>query len=1003
MQMNSPLTPDRSTSQQVVLFPPDRGIGVLAVAPPYPLGHKPQSDGALGINIAMVHSDLDGLLCYILAYLNMAIGDQIRIFIETRDLPVAEFTVTDAHFDVDGQAKNIPFYISAEDLESRFTPLKNENKDFWYTVERVSGNGTDQSPPIPMFYKYPAPGEADTDGGKPFNQGLMLAQASESVIDKTVINDGMFVTVLEYFNQSIGDVVVLAFGSLRLKSIVTELGDIVFELTPELLETLAPTNSLVVRWLVFDVVENSSGWSDSLLLTYKPGIVLLTAPIFEQADADNVVNHDWLVGGPMSILVTGVFSANDVVTLTLNGVTQSGVQVTDNYSQTLIGSSRTLAFPIENERVRNLIRGSLRATYKLTRAGKAQQSKPADITISGSSLPLGSPLVEPLVDGKLPVDTATASVTVAPYWPLKKGADVKLHWQTTDMDGTLARFTFGRTVTDPTEKIVFQISKEYIERYASTPLTVQNTITNPGEVEVFSELTELMIGDAVQIVLPPPFPVQPATVLIDPLAALSSLRVKYPAAVAKDRARLILRQLPGGIKPFPLTPLDSNNEADFVLNRPLMVTFQGKTAAFSWNLNRNGKKIASSAAVEISFLPIADEDARFPTPRITGVSGVVEVKKLTSKNTLVVNSWTGQAPGQAQFLWFEGTDESGVAVRYDVLKGELTGTTFGLAAGLPLEWLQRLKDGTSLRIFFDVRFWGNSKPLAFPRQTYQVESLVELQPVITSIMNSANVDIPHGDTTIDTTVTVEGTASIEQPIEILVNGDSKIELTTKADGSFSTPVSGFAFDVRTDIQIRALYGNNLTSPVRSFIVRRALQINSAAMALHGYRVYTGWPTTGLDFIGNTEIRTAAYGVPPISYVSSNPGVASVDGNGKVTGVRNGSAFITVQDRFSRLTYSVSVRNVFTLAIHGAPMGYGEAINWMNSVPGSIPLTAAISAMQRVYGGDYYWPLNSGGIYGMCDYIGCASYHGAIYQVKNGGYVCVHISYIKYWPWCLRPY
>ncbi|WP_208671796.1 hypothetical protein [Pseudomonas arsenicoxydans] len=95
--MNSPMTNADSTSNGELVFPPVPGIGVLAVAPPYPPGYKPQSDGALGVNINMVHGDRDGLLVYILAYLNMAVGDYIRVYIETKNAPVAAFSVTEAH------------------------------------------------------------------------------------------------------------------------------------------------------------------------------------------------------------------------------------------------------------------------------------------------------------------------------------------------------------------------------------------------------------------------------------------------------------------------------------------------------------------------------------------------------------------------------------------------------------------------------------------------------------------------------------------------------------------------------------------------------------------------------------------------------------------------------------------------------------------------------------------------------------------------------------------
>lgn len=594
--MNSPITNAApASSGQVVVFPPDRGIGVLAVAPPYPVGFKPQNDGALGININMVHGDRDGLLVYILAYLNMAIGDNIKVYIETKNAPVAEFPVTEAHFDAEGKAKNIPFYISAQDMEARFLPLQPENKDFWFEVLRVSGNGTEQSPPVPMFYKYPAPGEADTDGGKPFNQGLKLPIASESVVDQTVIDDGMFVTVPEYFNQSIDDVVVLAFGSLLLEFTVTELGDIVFELTPEMLATLAPTNSLVVRWEVFDVVENASGWSDALMLTFKPGMVLLAAPIFEPADPDNVVNHDGLAGDAMVILVTGVFAVNDLIELTLEGLTRGGDPVTHTFKVMLVAAGRTVNFPVLNEWVRNLIGGSARASYTLTKTGKTQPSKPADATFTGTSLPLGLPIVDPLVDNKLPVDTVAATVQVAEYWPLKKGAIVRLNWQTTDQDGIKALFIFQQVVTDPTQPVIFQVPAYYIAPYASTPLVVQCTVTNPGEVEVFSQLLQLMFGDAAQIVLEPPFLVAPAKNPIESSLYPEGVKVRVEHLTAQegDEARLeALNALPGTPE-FATVKLNQNKRANFTLSPELLKAHQGRRLRLCWVLISKGVKTPS--------------------------------------------------------------------------------------------------------------------------------------------------------------------------------------------------------------------------------------------------------------------------------------------------------------------------------------------------------------------------------------------------------------------------
>jgi hypothetical protein len=697
--MNSPMiNADPASTGQVVVFPPEPGIGVLAVAPPLPVGFKPQNDGALGININMVHGDRDGLLVYILAYLNMAIGDYITVYIETTNAPVAAFPVTEAHFDAGGEAKNIPFYISAKDMEARFAPLQSQNKDFWFKVQRVSGN-PEESPRASMLYKYPGGGEADTDGGKPFNQGLKLPVASESVIDQTVINEGMFVTVLAYFNQSIGDVVVLAFGSLQLELTVTELGDVVFELTPEMLATLAPTNSLVVRWEVFDVVENASGWSEALVLTFKPGMVLLAAPIVEKADPDNVVNHDALAGEAMVILVTGVFAKDDLIELTLQGLTKGSDTATHIFSVTLAAASRTVNFSVPNDWVRNLIGGSALANYTLTKAGKTQYSKPADATFTGKSQPLGLPIVAPLVENKLPIDTATATVRVAEYWPLKQGAIVELRWQTTDQDGINALFIFQQIVTDPTQPVIFSVPAKYIAPYASTPLAVQCTVTNPGEVQVFSELLQLMFGDVAQIVLEPPFPVPPTTHLIDPLGDLPTVRVEFKAAIVEDRARLVERNAPVGSEPFLLTFLNQNKRANFVLNRAFLVAREGTTSQLFWNLNRGGKKVASSELLALTIMPIDPEDQRIPTQDIIEANEAGEIHLNNFPGDASLKLHKSPLLEEGQVINATISNEAGIPLsilkNYRLTKDDATN---GLTRSISRQWLSNLLNNTKITL-----------------------------------------------------------------------------------------------------------------------------------------------------------------------------------------------------------------------------------------------------------------------------------------------------------------
>lgn len=860
------------SDQQIQVFPPERGIGVLAVDPPYPVGFKPQTDGALGININMVYGDRDGLLCYILAYVAMVVGDNIKVYIGTSPAPVAQFTVTDAHFDAQGNAKNIPFYISSADMEARF--VVSQNQDFWFVVQRVSGN-TEKSPVVPLFYKHPAPGEADTDGGKPFNQGLKLPVASESLVDQTVIKNGMFVTVLAYFKQQIGDVLVLAFGSLTLHQTVTALGDVVFELTPELLATLPPTDSLVVRWEVADVVENFSYWSDALYLTFKPGIVLLAAPIFEAADADNVVDHDALLGAVMNILLTGVFAINDVIDLILTGLTQGGDTVTYTYSRKLTAAGRALTFAVENERVRNLIGGSLRASYTLKRAGKIQTSKPADATISGTSQPLGLPTVEPLVAGKLPADTAMATVTFAEYGPLKEGAIAEVRWQTTDEDGIGVLFVFQQLVSDPSLPIVLKVPAKYIASYANTPLTVQCTLTNPDQLQVFSGLLQLMIGEEAKIELSPPTLVAPVVSPIDVFKypAGVNIQVEYLAALAGDRARLVEPDAPTGSSGFPLVEFDQNKRTTTVLTPAFLAARQGKSFALRWNLNRKNTLIGKSPLLSLTVLKIADGDARMPKPILAGVTGnELDVTKLLSSDQCRVEKWPFQAVGQFVWLRYDGFNTQGVAISYVDLRGEVNTSEQGLTRLAPVEWLKQLKGATEVKV------------------------------------------------------------------------TCKVNLDGKADEASA-----------------------VTFPVCTYLVKSAppLSFDTRPMLLAGLSVKANWPRTGFDSVGNTEARVATGGVPPFTYVSSNPGVASVTPDGKVTGNANGAATIRVTDqRGASLSCSVTVSNVYRLAINESSMTYQQSLNWMYSLPNSAPVTTpAVYDMQRVYGHipayKHYWLCEKG--------------------------------------------
>ena len=480
-----------NTSAQTLLFSTDAGAnGVLAVSPPFLPGYKSLPNVVAGANRQMVNSDRRGLLFYIFPYLNMSGTDRINAYLGSRSAPVTSFDV--------GPYVNqlVPFHIPASILEQMYavpSPLPNA-LPLYFTVDRISGNPAEDSLPLFLLYKPSGPGELDTRPDLPNNQGLALPAPSETIIDQTVINEGMFVTVPQYEHQTVGDTVYLAVGPLIVEMQVTALGDLLFELTPAFLASLPNTDRVSISYEIVDIVQNESGWSSAVVLTLKPTVVLLSAPIVNEADASHNVNYDALVGGDATVLLTGLFNVNDVVMLTLVMFTLAGDRIERIITWDVKATSRSLQFPIENAYIQNAIRGLIILSYTQQSAGVTRFSKSYTVTVSGLAPPAPAPTIDEQEGSELPADTSLAHVRIPRYWPLAAGATVQLLWQVTGENSVVHLYIFGQIINDVSQEIVFTVGSEFIKRFPGSPLTVLYKIENPGTSIVQSESLQIAIG-----------------------------------------------------------------------------------------------------------------------------------------------------------------------------------------------------------------------------------------------------------------------------------------------------------------------------------------------------------------------------------------------------------------------------------------------------------------------------------------------------------------------------
>lgn len=223
-----------------------------------------------------------------------------------------------------------------------------------------------------------------------------------------------------------------------------------------------------------------------------------------------------------------------------------------------------------------------------------------------------------------------------------------------------------------------------------------------------------------------------------------------------------------------------------------------------------------------------------------------------------------------------------------------------------------------------------------------------VKPVITSVKNSFGAEIENGGTVSDNKIILSGSALAGAVLQIF-DGETFIE-DVQADASYKWQSKRVLIAVGPHRFIaREKNGQQFESEPWS-IERLAFSIDKLPMILKGYSVkIPQWPKTGEDSVGNTAVRTPIGGVPPYTYLSSEPLTASVTPQGKVTGLKSGVSTIYVVDQeCTTLTYLVSVTNVYRLQINDQLLTSPESVSWMNSMHGSTVFESFKRDVRRVY-------------------------------------------------------
>ena len=595
------------------------------------------------------------------------------------------------------------------------------------------------------------------------------------------------------------------------------------------------------------------------------------------------------------------------------------------------------------------------------------------------------------------------------------GDTVRLTWTGTPAEG-------DPVIVGPLDKTVgalpgdydFTIPNVMVKAIAKGWATVGYVRIRAGVADLPSKTASLNVkGEIPQLVAPS---VKEANgTQLDPMKVQQKLVVMLPLGTLLPTDKVSVSWLAADGSPAAgshttLTRPVSESGIEIQIPVSVIAYNLGKPVTVIYSVTRGSAAPKDSMPLLLNVLQIAASEFKRPMIREADNNGEGSVLDLTKGATVRIGVWPHIALGQFVWLTFKGKNASGgdhdLTIWYQptVARVDEQWINDGYIEKTLLDsYLIGLGNNSQLSIIFKAslsKSQEESTAQAFEIRTYTVKAIELIKPTITSVRGTlSGQEIPSGSFTTETSVTLTGMASARQQVDVRDGEISKGKPTADPLTRIWTQTIDNLALAPHSLTARALYGSGEVSAPRNFTVMEALVIDRQPMILNGLSVkMPEWPTTGQDSIGNTQVRQPSKGLSPYSYASSDSTVASVSSDGKVTGNKNGSAFIVVLDSGGQsATYSVSVSNVYRLRINEQPMNALQAVEWRESLADAVPCEdAAIFDLERVHGK----PLPISTNLWQCTIYGCPNLYFPMF-IKPGGVGCIGGIH-EFAAWCMQP-
>lgn len=503
-------------------------------------------NGEQGIGL---HVREGGVIVQVEPWSPMQVGDRLDLFWGAPDDPQSPgYPGTP----VAGKTLQFPEEVNSAVL---LTVPEDDVVTGWFNVvcrvTRVNTGFQELSPLLRVLVKLDRPGGIDPapDENPNLAAPILPPEVIRDGVDASWAARGVPVTIEPYPNMSLGDRIRLNWGGVFVEYTLQDGSEVHEPVTLTVddatIRAAGDGDALVLRYQVFDIVHDRSGWSPTTDVLVNVQGSALFLPEVTNADDNGVIDLALLGNEDVRVLVTAFapdFAVGDTVTLQWVGHTVEGVLVPYEEAQDVTrGPVQTLEFFVPNASVVALAQGDAVVSYRLQ---NGRSSKQVRVTIVGEAAQLPAPTVDeaPNDGDELDASLPRATVRIPPYPGMDAGDVVTLIWSGVRADGEPHVYSFERTISGNAvgKEVVLQVPGTEIALLAGGTVKVWYEVTiGDGTPLPPSQVRTLRVGDRQGVMLPAPSVDEaPDNVTLDPDAVglYAEVRIApYPGMAIDDR------------------------------------------------------------------------------------------------------------------------------------------------------------------------------------------------------------------------------------------------------------------------------------------------------------------------------------------------------------------------------------------------------------------------------------------------------------------------------------